>query len=140
MKFLDLNGLNHLWTKLKASFGTAIVFSSKCKVNGKIIIPFVSNHQVVKMDNEEYANVYNWFQKASKGGILEIFFTEIEGCVINCINNNVSYLKKNELTSKGPQIVTITNLNMQYNTYARLIKIDDNNLFVVEFVESKKNV
>lgn len=137
MKFLDLNGLNHLWTKIKESFGTAIVFSSKCRVNGQITIPFVSNHQVVEMDNEEFANVYNWFQKASKGGILEIFFTKIEGCTINCINNNVSYLKKNNLTSQGPQIVTITNLNMQYNNYARLIKIDDNNLFVVEFVENK---
>ena len=29
MNFLDKNGLNHLWTKIKASFGTAIVESSQ---------------------------------------------------------------------------------------------------------------
>lgn len=139
MNFLDESGLKKLWTKIKASFGTAIVFSSKCVISGSnTIIPFVTNHQIVNVDTETYNNVYDWFQKASKGGILEIFFTSIEGCTIICFNNNESYLRKMALsTSHGPHIATITNLNMQYNNYARLIKMDDNNLFVAEFVVNK---
>ena len=139
MKFLDLNGLKHLWAKIKASFGTAIVISSKCEeIRSNRIIPFVTNHQIIKVDVERNNNVYDWFQKASKGGTLEIFFTAIEGCSISCINNNVSYLKKMVLsTSQGPYIDTITYLNLQYNNYARLIKIDDNNLFVAEYVQNK---
>lgn len=139
MKFLDLNGLKHLWAKIKASFGTALVISSKCEeIQSNRIIPFVTNHQVIKVDVERNNNVYDWFQKASKGGILEIFFTAIEGCSISCINNNVSYLKKMVLsTSQGPHIDTITYLNLQYNNYARLIKIDDDTLLVAEYVQNK---
>lgn len=135
MKFLDLNGLNHLWMKIKASFGTALVISSKCEDNnlGKII-PFVTNHQVIKVDREVNNNVYDWFQKASKGGILEIFFIGIEGCSVTCLNNNTSYMRKMKLSSNGPFLDTVRYLNIQYNNYARLIKMDDDTLLVAEFV------
>lgn len=135
MKFLDLNGLNNLLMKIKASFGTALVISSKCEDNklGKII-PFVTNHQVIKVDSEVNNNVYDWFQKASKGGILEIFFIGIEGCSVTCLNNDTSYMRKMKLSSNGPFLDTVRSLNIQYNNYARLIKMDDNTLLVAEFV------
>lgn len=139
MKFLDLNGLNHFWTKIKASFGTAVVFSSKCEESrlGKII-PFVTNHQFINVDTENNNDVYNWFQKASKGGTLEVVFTKIEGCTISCRNNNKSYMYKMALSrSKGPYMATIDFLSVQFSNYARLIKIDDNTLLVAEFVENK---
>lgn len=136
MKFLDLNGLNHLWTKIKASFGTTLINSSECEDNGSyIIIPFVSNHQFINADREANNDVYNWFKKASKGGTLEIVFTKIEGCTISCYNNNKSYMRKIALSkTKGPYMTTINILNMQFSNYARLIKIDDNTLLVAEFV------
>lgn len=135
MKFLDLNGLNHLLMKIKARFGTALVISSKCEDNklGKII-PFVTNHQVIKVDSEVNNNVYDWFQKASKGGILEIFFIGIKGCSVTCLNNNTSYMRKMKLSSNGPFLDTVRYLNIQYNNYARLIKMDDSTLLVAEFV------
>ena len=138
MKFLDLNGLNHLWTKIKSSFGTALVISSKCENNnlGKII-PFVTNHQVIKLDTESNNNVYDWFQKASKGGILEIFFIGREGASVTCLNNNKSYMRKMKLSSDGPFLDTVNSLNIQYNNYARLIKMDDDTLLVATFVENK---
>lgn len=139
MKFLDLNGLNRFWTKIKASFGTTIINSSECEYKGSsIIIPFVTNHQFVNVDSEADNNVYNWFQKASIGGTLEIVFTKIEGCYISCRNNNTSYMRRMQLsTSNGPFLATISNLNMQFYNYARLIKIDDNTLIVAEFVQNQ---
>lgn len=138
MNFLDESGLKKLWTKIKASFDIALVISSKCENNklGKII-PFVTNHQVIKADTEENNNVYDWFQKASKGGILEIFFIGIEGCSVTCLNNNKSYMRKMELSSNGPFLDTVQFLNIQYNNYARLIKMDDDTLLVAEFVQNK---
>lgn len=139
MKFLDLNGLNRFWTKIKASFGTTIINSSECEYKGSsIIIPFVTNHQFVNVDSEADINVYNWFQKASRGGTLEIVFTKIEGCYISCRNNNTSYMRRMQLsTSNGPFLATINNLSMQFHNYARLIKIDDNTLLVAEFVQNQ---
>lgn len=138
MKFLDLNGLKHLWAKIKASFDTALVISSKCEGNtlGKII-PFVTNHQVIKLDTESNNNVYDWFQKASKGGILEIFFIGREGASVTCLNNNKSYMRKMNLSSDGPFLDTVNSLNIQYNNYARLIKMDDDTLLVATFVQNK---
>ena len=139
MNFLDKSGLQYLWTKIKASFGTAVVFSSKCEESrlGKII-PFVTNHQFINVDTEDNNDVYNWFQKASKGGTLEVVFTKIEGCTISCRNNNKSYMYKMALSrSKGPYMATIDFLSVQFSNYARLTKIDDNTLLVAEFVENK---
>lgn len=139
MDFLDKSGLQYLWTKIKASFGTAVVFSSKCEESrlGKII-PFVTNHQFINVDTEDNNDVYNWFQKASKGGTLEVVFTKIEGCTISCRNNNKSYMYKMALSrSKGPYMATIDFLSVQFSNYARLTKIDDNTLLVAEFVENK---
>lgn len=135
MNFLDESGLKKLWTKIKARFDTALVISSKCEDNklGKII-PFVTNHQVIKLDTESNNNVYDWFQKASKGGILEIFFIGIEGSSVTCLNNNKSYMRKMNLSSNGPFLDTVQFLNIQYYNYARLIKMDDDTLLVAEFV------
>ena len=142
MKFLDLTGLKHLLTKIKASFGTALVFSSKCEdsgISGKTI-PFITNHQFINIDSEVNNDVYSWFKKASKGGILEAVFTKIEGCSITCNDTNKSYLYKMALSrSHGPYMDNINILNMGFQNYARLIKIDDNTLLVAEFVENKYN-
>lgn len=138
MKFLDLNGLKHFWTKIKASFDTSLVISSKCEDNGlDKIIPFVTNHQVIKLDTESNNNVYDWFQKASKGGILEIFFIGREGASVTCLNNDKSYMRKMKLSSNGPFLDTVNVLNIQYNNYARLIKMDDDTLLVAEYVQNK---
>lgn len=139
MKFLDLNGLNYFWTKIKASFGTALVNTSECdsSSSGKTI-PFITNHQFINIDSEINADVYSWFKKASKGGILEAVFTKIEGSSVSCRNNNTSYMRKMQLSSSnGPFLATINSLDMQFNNYARLVKIDDNTLLVAEFVENK---
>lgn len=138
MNFLDESGLKKLWTKIKASFGTAIVnnydYRNELDNAGYISIPFVTNHQIVRMDYSRNINVYNWFQNASKGGILEIFFIGIEGCYVTCLNNNTSYMRKMKLSSNGPLLDTVRYLNIQYNNYARLIKMDDNTLLDAEFV------
>lgn len=142
MKFLDLNGLKHLLTKIKASFGTAIVNNSDYKTKpdneGRISIPFVGNHQIVKMDSAGNINVYNWFQKASKGGILEVVFAGAEGGYTFCYNNGNSYMYRMQGTSHGLDIVNIAFLNTEYNTYARLIKTDDKKLVVATFVQNKQ--
>lgn len=141
MKFLDLNGLNHFLTKIKASFGTAIVNSSDYQngaaASGHINIPFVANHQIVNMDISFSINVYNWFQKASKGGILEVVFVGAQGGSTYCSNNGNSYMYKMQLSSHGPLINKIEYLITTYDTYTRLIKTDDNKLVVAEFVQNK---
>ena len=133
MNFLDKNGLNHLWTKIKASFGIAIVESSQ-----NSIIPFVTNHQIVSVNRSGNINVYDWFQKASKGGILEVVFAgAVMGSYTYCNNGNISYLYQMQGTSHGPYTVNIDFLKTDYNTYARLIKMDDDTLVVAEFVQNK---
>lgn len=134
-KLLDSNGLSRLWTKIKASFGIAIVNSSQNST-----IPFVANHQIVNMNQSKNINVYDWFQKASKGGILEVVFAGAQGGWTYCTNENgVSYMYQTTLTPHGPNIYKIDVLKTAYNTYARLIKMDDNTLVVAEFVETKIN-
>ena len=141
MKFLDLNGLNHFWTKIKASFGTAIVNNSDYRNEvdnaGRVSIPFVANHQIVKMDFSQNINVYDWFQKASRGGILEIVFAGAQGGTTYCYNNGDSYMYKIQVSSHGPLLNKITYLVTTYDTYTRLIKTDDNKLVVAEFVQNK---
>lgn len=141
MKFLDLNGLNHLWAKIKASFDTAIVNNSDYKTEpdneGRISIPFVANHQIVKMDYAQNINVYDWYQKASKGGILEVVFAGAQGGNTFCHNNGNSYMYKMSISSSGPILNNAAFLATAYNTYARLIKTDDNKLVVAEFVQNK---
>ncbi len=142
MKFLDLNGLNHFLTKIKASFGTAIVnnydYRNELDNAGHISIPFVTNHQIVRMDYSRDINVYNWFQNASKGGILEIVFAGAQGGNTYCTNNdNVSFIYQMGMSSHGPLLNKINVLNTVYNTYTRLIKTDDDKLVVVEFVQNQ---
>lgn len=133
MKFLDLNGLKHLLTKIKASFGAAIVESSQ-----NPNIPFVANHQIVNVNRSGDINVYDWFQKASKGGILEVVFAgEVTTSYTYCNNGNISYLYQMQGTSHGMSIVNISFLKTDYNTYARLIKMDDEKLVVATFVQNK---
>lgn len=127
MKFLDLNGLNHFLTKIKASFGTAIVKSSQNQN-----IPFVTNHQIVNLDTAGKINVYNWFQKASKGGILEIVTT---GLMISTHtyckdSDDTSYLYKRNGTSNGPIFENLKSFLAGNYTY--LIKIDNDKLLVAK--------
>lgn len=140
MNFLDESGLKKLWAKIKASLGTAIVNTSdyRTEVDNKgISIPFVANHQIVNMDFSQNINVYNWFQKASRGGILEIFFAGAQGGDIYCYINNNNYMYKMQGSSHGPLLNKIENLNMSYNIYVRLIKINDTKLVVAEFVQNQ---
>ena len=141
MKFLDLNGLKHLLTKIKASFNTAIVntYDYRTEVDNekRISIPFVANHQIVNMDYSQSINVYDWFQKASRGGILEIFFAGAQGGDIYCHTNNNRYMYKMEVSSQGPHLDNIDRLNMSWNIYVRLIKTNDTKLVVAEYVQNK---
>ena len=133
MKFLDLNGLNYFLTKIKASFGTAIVNNSDYKTEidneGHINIPFVANHQIVKMDYTQHINVYNWFQGASKGGILEIIFAGAGGGNTYCRSyNGNTYMYKTILSSSIPTLQRINFFPTANSIYTRLIKTDDNKL------------
>lgn len=132
MNFLDESGLKKLWTKIKASFGTAIVESSQSSD-----IPFVANHQIVNINNSGPINVFKWFQKASEGGILEVVFTGTQECRTYCSQAGISVLVKMEETSQGPILKRIGFLETAYNTYARLIKISNTSLLVAEFVQNK---
>ena len=142
MNFLDESGLKKLWTKIKASFSAAIVNNSDYRNEvdnaGHVSIPFVANHQIVKMDFSQNINVYDWFQKASRGGILEIVFAGAQGGNTYCTNkDNVSFMYQMQVLSHGPLLNKIDILKTAYNTYARLIKTDDNKLVVAEFVQNK---
>ena len=141
MKFLDESGLKKLWTKIKASFSAAIVNNSDYRNEvdnaGHVSIPFVANHQIVKMDFSQNINVYDWFQKASRGGILEIVFAGAQGGNTYCYTINNNYMYKMQVSSHGPLLGKIEYLATAYNTYARLIKTDDNKLVVAEFVQNK---
>lgn len=133
MNFLDESGIKKLWTKIKSNFGTAIFESSQ-----DTVIPFVTNHQIVNVNRSGDINVYNWFQKASKGGILEIVFTESLVTYTYCVNNyGISQLYKTQVSSHGPSLTNIDVLKTAYDTYARLIKMDDDKLVVAEFVQNK---
>ena len=127
MKFLDLNGLNHFLTKIKASFGTAIVKSSQNQN-----IPFVANHQIVNLDKAGNINVYNWFQKASKGGILEIVATGLMIATHTYCkdSDDTSYLYKVQGTSNGPIFENLKSFMAEKYTY--LIKIDNDKLLVAK--------
>ena len=104
----------------------------------RINIPFVANHQIVKMDYEQHINVYNWFQGASKGGILEIVFAGAGGGNTYCRSKNGNnYMYKTILSSSVPTLQSINFLPTAYNTYTRLIKTDDNKLIVAMFYQSK---
>lgn len=131
MKFLDLNGLKHLLTKIKASFGTAIVISSKSEQgNDEYVIPFVTNHQIVNLDTRGVADVSDWFQKASKGGILEIVVVGQGGSVLCNNNSGESCIYKMKSTNPDK----IESLPISGRNYARLIKTDNYTLFVAEYV------
>lgn len=127
MKFLDLNGLNHFLTKIKASFGTAIVKSSQNQN-----IPFVANHQIVNLDTAGNINVYNWFQKASKGGILEIVTTGLMIVTHTYCkdSDDTSYLYKINGTSNGPIFENLE--SFMAGNYTYLIKIDNDKLLVAK--------
>ena len=141
MNFLDESGLKKLWAKIKASFNTAIVntydYRTEVDNRGYISIPFVANHQIVNMDYSQNINVYDWFQKASRGGILEIFFAGAQGGDIYCLTNNNHYMYKMKGSSHGPLLDKIDHLAMSWNIYVRLIKTDDTTLVVAEFVQNK---
>lgn len=136
MEFLDLNGLNHFLTKIKASFGTAIVNNSDYKTEidneGHINIPFVANHQIVNLDTAGTINVYNWFQKASKGGILELVTTGLMIATHTYCkdSDNTSYLYKIKGTSNGPIFENLK--SFMAGNYTYLIKIDNDKLLIAK--------
>lgn len=136
MKFLDLNGLKHL---LKFMDRTVSVASSKFQFNSQSIrdIPFITNHQIINMDISGNINIFNWFKGASEGGILEIVFAGAQSGKTYCTNkDNVSFIYQMDMSTHGPFLNNINVLNTVYNTYARLIKTDDDKLVVAEFVEN----
>lgn len=136
MKFLDLNGLKHL---LKFMDITVSVASSKFQLNsqGKRDIPFITNHQIINMDISGNINIFNWFKGASEGGILEIVFTGAQGGSTFGINDtNTSIIYKMEVGGRGPVLNKLDYLPTEYNTYARLIKLNGK-LIVAEFVQNK---
>lgn len=141
MNFLDESGIKKLWTKIKANFGTAIVnnsdYRNETDASGYISIPFVANHQIINMDISGNINIFNWFKGASEGGILEIVFTGAQGGSVFGINDtNTSIIYKMGRGSHGPVLNKLDYLPTEYNTYARLIKLNGK-LIVAEFVQNK---
>ena len=136
MKFLDLNGLKHL---LKFMDRTVIVASSKFQFDpeSRRNIPFITNHQIINMDISGNINIFNWFEGASEGGILEIVFAGAQGGSTFGINDkNSSIIYKMEEGLRGPMLNKIDYLPTAYNTYARLMKLNGK-LIVVEFVQNQ---
>lgn len=136
MKFLDLDGLKYL---LKFMDRTVIVASSKFQFNpqSRRDIPFITNHQIINMDVSGNINVFNWFKGASEGGILEIVFAGAQGGKTFGINDkNSSIIYKMEEAERGPILNKLDYLPTEYNTYARLIKLNGK-LIVAEFVQNK---
>lgn len=135
MKFLDLNGLKHL---LKFMDRTVIVPASKFETNSRYVrdIPFVRNHQIIKMDVSGNINVFNWFNGASDGDIVEIVFAGAQGGYTYAIDDmNTSILYKMGIGKKGPALIKLDYLATEYNTYARLIKLNER-VIVEEFVQN----
>lgn len=145
MNFLDESGLKKLLAKIKASFGTAIVNSSsyitELDNEGHANIPFVTNHQIVLIDAQRSINVYNWFQKASRGGILEATFAgDFLTVLIFCKSNNgISFLYQVKVIQSKPVFSNINFLSTNFSNYIRLIKKDDNTLVIAEFIQNKQN-
>lgn len=136
MKFLDLNGLKHL---LKFMDRTVSVASSKFQFNpqSRRDIPFITNHQIINMDISGNINIFNWFKGASEGGILEIVFAGAQGGSTFAIDDtNTSIIYKMEEGVRGPILNRLDYLPTEYNTYARLIKLNGK-LIVAEFVQNK---
>lgn len=136
MKFLDLNGLKYL---LKSMDRTVSVASSKFQFNSqnRRDIPFITNHQIINMDISGNINIFNWFKGASEGGILEIVFAGARGGnTFGIDDTNTSIIYKMGLSRDGPTLNKLDYLPTEYNTYARLIKLDGK-LIVAEFVQNK---
>lgn len=136
MKFLDLNGLKYL---LKFMDRTVSVASSKFQFNSqnRRDIPFITNHQIINMDISGNINIFNWFKGASEGGILEIVFAGAQGgSTFGIDDTNTSIIYKMGGGSHGPVLNKLDYLPTEYNTYARLIKLNGK-LIVAEFVQNK---
>lgn len=136
MKFLDLNGLKYL---LKFMDRTVSVASSKFQVDSQSTrdIPFITNHQIINVDTSGNINLFNWFNGASEGGILELVFAGSQGgsiCGIDDTNTSIMY--KMEVEPSGPVLNKVGHLSTSYNNYARLIKLNGK-LIVAEFVINK---
>lgn len=137
MKFLDLNGLKHL---LKFMDRTVSVASSIFQLNpqGRREIPFITNHQIINMDIQGNIDVFNWFNGASEGGILEIVFAGAQGGMVYGINDtNKSIIYRMEVGHSGPVLNRIDYVPTACNTYTRLIKLNGK-LIVAEFVFNTK--
>lgn len=135
MKFLDLNGLKYF---LKFIDRTVTVSSNQYQFNsqGRREIPFITNHQIIKMNSSGNIDVYNWLKDASEGGILEIIFVGAQGGNLYCTYQGSSLMYKMSSGPHGPYLENIDYLQTIYNTYTRLIK-SGKKLVVAEFVENK---
>lgn len=145
MEFLDKIGLKKFWTKIKTNFGTSVFRTSEGSLDRyeKRTIQFVTNHQVVNIDskgeaNQEIINLFEWFKNASIGGIIEIIPTTDVICAICCDEyyddpNNVDsigHIYKMVKGTDGTILELQNSVSAGYNTYLRLIKIDNNKLVV----------
>ena len=127
MKFLDLDGLKHL---LKFMDRTVSVATSEYPSGN---IPFITNHQIIKMDTSSGINVINWLEGASEGGILEIVFAGGQGGDLKCLKSDKSLMYKMGMGRYGPELQNLSHLYLVYNKYVRLIKYDGK-LLVIEDV------
>lgn len=137
MKFLDLNGLKHLLKFMDRT--VSVVFSNfQNNSHGGCDIPFITNHQIISKDISGNINVLNWFKGASEGGILEIVSTgSLGGSIYGFDDMNTSIMYKMKVVSPNPPILDkCDRLTLEYNTYARLIKLNGK-LIVAEFVQNK---
>ena len=137
MKFLDLNGLKHLLTKIKTDFSTSITPNSKYieerDGSGRIRIPFVAKHQIVTMITASDINVCDWYKDAPEGGILEIVFAGAKSGHTYCVYRGTSLIFKMVAEPNGAILKRLDYLSTNYSTYARFIK-SDKRLVVAEFV------
>lgn len=140
MEFLDKIGLNSLWKKIKTNFGTFVSDAARVDVIiNYSTIPFKANHQIVNMDseieeNQKPINLFYWFEQASRGGIIEIIPTVNVRSDIYCFDPNDvdmnSHIYMMENATDGPTLKQIPSIPASYNTYLRLIKVDNDKLVV----------
>lgn len=132
MKFLDLNGLKHLLKFIDRTVSVKV--SSFTDPNtGICYIPFVTNHQIIQLNDAKNIDVYNWFKDASEGGILEIIPMGAQGGNFYCPYQGPSLIYKMISGEHGPYLKNIDYLQMRYNNYIRLIK-SNGKLVVAEYV------
>lgn len=132
MKFLDLNGLKHLLKFIDRTVSVKVTHFVDSHT-GKCSIPFVTNHQIIQLDEAVNIDLYNWFKDASEGGILEIIPMGAQGGNFYCPYQGPSLIYKMVSGEHGPYLKNIDYQRLGYNNYVRLIKLNGK-LVVAEYV------